>query len=115
VAPPSLVVAQSSRSATDPSTPQLLPLRPSIWASPTKADMAHASVDMKTDVDEALVLIDELKAIFTKMVAAEEAKRAALPTALPLSTSLDALHSLSPSFPSPRQAIFKRRCLTSLG
>jgi hypothetical protein len=76
--------------------------------------MAHTPVDTKTNVDRALPLIEEMKAKLTKMVV-EEAKRSALPTALSLSPSLDALHSPSASFPPQCQAIFKRRCLTNVG
>jgi hypothetical protein len=48
----------------------LLPL-PYLWALPMEAFMAHTPVD-KTDVDEALALIEEVKAMI-KMMEAEEA------------------------------------------
>jgi hypothetical protein len=75
-------VAQSLRSAADPNTLWLVPSSPSLWAPPTE-----------TGVGGVLALIDELKAMLAKMVVAEEAKRAALPAALPSSPSLDALRS----------------------
>jgi hypothetical protein len=61
---------------------------------------AH-TIDMKTGINGALT-IEEMNAMLTKMMAAEEAKKATLPTALPPSPSLDALRSPSPSFPPPR-------------
>jgi hypothetical protein len=108
--PLSPVVAQSSRSAADPSSPRLLPPSPSLWAPPMEASMSHTPVN-KIGVNVALALLDELKPMLTKMVAAEEAKRAALPAPLPSSPSLDTLRSTLPSFPPPRQAIFKRGAL----
>jgi hypothetical protein len=39
--------------------------------------MAHTPVDKKIGVDRALTLFDKMKAMLAKMVAAEEAKRAA--------------------------------------
>jgi hypothetical protein len=61
-----------------------------------EAAMVHAPINVKTDVDGALALIDELKTMLTKMVASEEAKRAALPTALSPSLDVSLLGSLSP-------------------
>jgi hypothetical protein len=87
----------------------------SLWAPPTEAIMVHTPVDMKTGMDGALALIDELKAMLVKTVAVEEAKRAALLAALPQSPSLVVFRSPLPSYPPLRQAIFKRRCITSLG
>jgi hypothetical protein len=64
-------VTQSSRSTADPSMPWLLLPLPYLWALPMEAFMAHTPVD-KTDVDEALALIEEVKAMI-KMMEAEEA------------------------------------------
>jgi hypothetical protein len=41
--------------------------------------MAHTPVDTKTGINRALALIEEMKAKLAKMVAAEEAKKAAPP------------------------------------
>jgi hypothetical protein len=64
-----------------------------------EAVMAHTPVNTKTGIDGALALIEEVKVMFTKMMAAEEVKRAALLVLLSPSPILDALHSPSPTFP----------------
>jgi hypothetical protein len=94
---------------------QLLPLTLSLWAPPTEAAMAHTPVDTKTGVDRAMALIEEVKAMLAKMMAVEEAKRAALPAAVPPSPIWMPFAPHHPPFHPPCQAIFKWRCLTSLG
>jgi hypothetical protein len=83
---------------------------PSPWEVPLSPIVAQSSCSA---VSISMALIDELKAMLTKMVAVE-VKSAEVPAELAPLPSLDALHSPSPSFPSPRKAIFKRRCHTSL-
>jgi hypothetical protein len=111
-APLSPTVAQYSCSTANPSAPRLTPSLPSSLALPTGTTMASSSIDIKTCIDEALTLLEKVRTMVEKMAAAEEAKRAAPPDALPPSPCSDSLHTPSHASTLRRHAIFKRTCLT---
>jgi hypothetical protein len=92
---PSPVVAQYSCSVTNPSASWLILSSPSTLALPAGATMACSSIDIKTCIDGALTLWGEMQAMVEKIAAAEEAKRAAPPDALPQSACLDSLRTPS--------------------
>jgi hypothetical protein len=87
-APLSPVVAQSTRRSQYATAGSVIAIS---MDTTNGGSMAHASVDTKTDVDGALALIEEVKAMLMKMMVVEEATRAALHAALTLSACLDAL------------------------
>jgi hypothetical protein len=89
-APLSPVVAQSTRRSQYATAGSVIAIS---MDTTNGGSMAHASVDTKTDVDGALALIEEVKAMLMKMMVVEEGTRAALHAALTLSACLDALRS----------------------
>jgi hypothetical protein len=102
-------VAQSSHFAAEPSMSWQLQPSPSLQVLPTDVEMTHASVDAKIDIDGALALIEEVKTMLAKMVAAEEAKKAAPTDVPPPFPPSDGQRLPPPYVPPPNRVVFKRK------
>jgi hypothetical protein len=78
----------------------------SLWTSPTA--MAHKPIDMKIDIDGALALIEEVKAMLVKMVAIEEMKTVASPNVMSPLPPSDGQRFAPPYVPPRNRVVFKR-------